>query len=582
MGKVTLIGAGPGDASLITVRGLEKLKHCDVVIYDRLASEELLDVVREDCILVYVGKKPGAHSMRQEEINRVLVDYGRKYDDVVRLKGGDPFVFGRGGEEILALAEAGIAYEVIPGITSAIAVPELAGIPVTHRGIARSFHVITGHTAEEGVTDDYESLAKLSGTLVFLMGLSNLEKITSELLRCGKSPGTPAAVIAEGATPYERIVHGMLSHIAERVRAAGLSSPVIILIGEVAAFDLRSKPEITGKGDGTAGDAAEAEPADEAKMAVEAASSGEAESVEAASAEAAEAVGAAQKAERYGVIATPRTLAAFRGRMEEAGKKIVPLVTMQTRRLAAYDMLKEKLAKLCDYDWVLFTSKQAVELFFEAVRGCGTDIRALAGIRFAVIGRGTKDALKEHGIFADFLPTHADTETFAREFAEELLGETAEKKGQESAVCADAEGHMRILFPHARQANPMTAELLREAGADVTELSVYDVEGKRCSDLSRLFELSDFVFFSASGVRAFFDEIKNGGHVIPEDCHFWCIGNPTREALVRELAVMRGCGADLAETEWDHAVYVAREASVDGLAKRILRGINETVDIGKQ
>lgn len=574
MGKVTLIGAGPGDASLITVRGLEKLKHCDVVIYDRLASEELLDVVREDCILVYVGKKPGAHSMRQEEINRVLVEYGGKYDDVVRLKGGDPFVFGRGGEEILALAEAGIAYEVIPGVTSAIAVPELAGIPVTHRGIARSFHVITGHTAEEGVTDDYESLAKLPGTLVFLMGLSNLEKITSELLRYGKSPGTPAAVIAEGATPYERIVRGTLSDIAERVRAAGLSSPVIILIGEVAAFDFRSKPEITGKGGGTAGDAAEAEPAVEAEAANEVKMA-----VEAASAEAAE---TAEKMERYGVIATPRTLAAFRGRMEEAGKRVVLLVTMQTRRLAAYDMLKEKLAKLCDYDWVLFTSKQAVELFFEAVRECGTDIRALAGIRFAVIGRGTKDALKEHGICADFLPTHADTETFAREFAEELLGETAEKKGQESAVCADAGGHMRILFPHARQANPMTAELLREAGADVTELSVYDVEGKRCSDLSRLFELSDFVFFSASGVRAFFDEIKNGGHVIPADCHFWCIGNPTREALVRELAVMRGCGADLAETEWDHAVYVAKEASVDGLAKRILRGINETVDIGKQ
>lgn len=531
MGKVTLIGAGPGDASLITVRGLEKLKRCDVVIYDRLASEELLDVVREDCILVYVGKKPGAHSMRQEEINRVLVEYGGKYDNVVRLKGGDPFVFGRGGEEILALAGAGIAYEVIPGVTSAIAVPELAGIPVTHRGLARSFHVITGHTAEEGVTDDYESLAKLSGTLVFLMGLSNLEKITAELLRYGKAPVTPAAVIAEGATPYERIVRGTLSDIAERVRAAELSSPVIIVIGEVADFSFRWEhdrrecaSEITGR-----------------------------------SAAAAESIAAAEKTERYGVVATPRTLSAFRRRMEEAGKRMVPLVTMQTRRLSAYDTLKEQMTRLSDYDWVLFTSKQAVELFFEAVRECGTDIRVLAGCRFAVIGRGTKDALKEHGICADFLPSHADTETFAGELAEALRREAVEKKGQGTCGHADAGEPVRILFPHAAQANSMTAELLREAGADVTELSVYDVEGKRCGDLSRLLEISDFVFFSASGVRAFFDEIKRGGYAIPGERGFWCIGNPTREALLYELSHLKD------GTSEGHKIHVAEDASVEGL-----------------
>lgn len=536
MGKVTLIGAGPGDASLITVRGLEKLKCCDVVIYDRLASEELLDVVREDCVLVYVGKKPGAHSMRQEEINRVLVEYGGKYDNVVRLKGGDPFVFGRGGEEILALAGAGIAYEVIPGVTSAIAVPELAGIPVTHRGLARSFHVITGHTAEEGMTDDYESLAKLSGTLVFLMGLSNLEKITAELLRYGKAPGTPAAVIAEGATPYERIVRGTLSDIAERVRAAELSSPVIIVIGEVADFSFRWENDRRESGGEIAGRSAAGE----------------------------ESITATEKTERYGVVATPRTLAAFRRRMEEAGKRIVPLVTMRTRRLPAYDTLKEQMTRLCDYDWVLFTSKQAVELFFEAVRECGTDIRVLAGCRFAVIGRGTKDALKEHGICADFLPSHADTETFAGELAEALRREAVEKKGQGTCGHADAGEPVRILFPHAAQTNPMTAELLREAGIAVTEVSVYDVEGKRCGDFSRLLEISDFVFFSASGVRAFFDGIKRGGYSIPGERGFWCIGNPTREALLYELSRLKD------GTSEGHKIHVAEDASVEGLVSFII------------
>ncbi len=506
------------------------------MIYDRLASEELLDVVREDCILVYVGKKPGAHSMRQEEINRVLVEYGGRYDNVVRLKGGDPFVFGRGGEEILALAGAGIAYEVIPGVTSAIAVPELAGIPVTHRGLARSFHVITGHTAEEGVTDDYEALAKLSGTLVFLMGLSNLEKITAELLRYGKAPGTPAAVIAEGATPYERIVRGTLSDIAERVRAAGLSSPVIIVIGEVADFSFRWEHDRRESGGEIAGRSAAGE----------------------------ESITAAEKTERYGVVATPRTLSAFRRRMEEAGKRMVPLVTMQTRRLPAYDTLKEQVTRLCDYDWVLFTSKQAVELFFEAVRECGTDIRVLAGCRFAVIGRGTKDVLKEHGICADFLPSHADTETFAGELAEALRREAVEKKGQETCGHVDEGEPVRILFPHAAQANPMTAELLREAGIAVTEVSVYDVEGKRCGDFSRLLEISDFVFFSASGVRAFFDGIKRGGYAVPGERGFWCIGNPTREALLYELSRLKN------GTSEGHKIHVAEEASVEGLVSFII------------
>lgn len=550
MGKVTLIGAGPGDASLITVRGLEKLKHCDVVIYDRLASEELLAAAREDCIFVYVGKKPGAHSMRQEEINRVLVEYGRKYENVVRLKGGDPFVFGRGGEEIMALAQAGIPYEVVPGVTSAIAVPGLAGIPVTHRGIARSFYVITGHTADDGAPEDYAALSKLSGTLVFLMGLSNLEKIAGELLIHGKSPDTPAAVIAEGATSYERIVRGTLSDIAERVRAAELSSPVVIVIGEVAKLSLRWEHDRREDGSGTA----------------ERGATGEGVTGVAAENDAAETgTAATEKKQRFGVTATMRTHTAFRSRMEEAGKRIVPLVTMRTERLAAYGELKERLAEPGNYDWILFTSKQAVELFFAAMREQEQDIRAFSHCRFAVIGQGTKDALKEHGIYADFVPTHADTETLAEEFAEALLGETAEKERQEACVCAAAGGHMHILFPHARQADPVTAARLREAGADVTELSVYDVKGNGCSGLLRIAELTDFAFFSASGVRAFFKELRARGYALPKGAQFWCIGNPTKEALLWELSRL---GKDVLDS---YPIHVSKEASVDGLADLILR-----------
>ncbi|MBD5544495.1 MAG: uroporphyrinogen-III C-methyltransferase [Lachnospiraceae bacterium] len=238
MQKVYLVGAGPGDKELITVKGLKLLKECDVVIYDRLASFELLEEVRADCIKVCVGKEPGRHSMSQEEINGLLVEYGQKYDKVVRLKGGDSFVFGRGGEEAEALQKAGLSFELVPGVTSAVAVPECAGIPVTHRGMSQSFHVITGHTkdGEHALTEDYHILAGLDGTLVFLMGLGNLKEITERLMAHGKDKTTPAAVIEKGTTSEERMVRGTLENIYGKVSRAGLSSPVVILIGKTAAL----------------------------------------------------------------------------------------------------------------------------------------------------------------------------------------------------------------------------------------------------------------------------------------------------------------------------------------------------------
>lgn len=526
MGMVTLIGAGPGDAGYITVKGLEKLKKCDVVIYDRLASEELLSAVREDCVCVYVGKKPGAHTMKQEEINRVLVDYATRYEDVVRLKGGDPFVFGRGGEEIQALMQAGIAYEVIPGVSSAVAVPELVGIPVTHRGIARSFHVITGHTKEDGtdtITEDYEALAQLSGTLVFLMGLAHIEQITGQLLKYKKAPDTPAAVIAEGATPFTRIVRGTLADIAERVRAEGLVSPVIIVIGETAAFDFRCRAACRENAPGAAGN-----------MLQHRATGQEAAFMR-----------------RCGVVGTEATLSAFSERMQEkrgsyAPFATVPLIVMQTKRLEGYDRLLAEVQRLASYDWIYLTSKQAVELFFEALREQQTDLRVLSACRFAVIGKGTREALLSHGIHADFMPSHADTETFANEFVR-MCRKTA------------------ILFPHAAQADKRTAERLREADIKLTECVIYDVIQKRCGDFARLTELTDLAFFSSSGVRAFFDELRKSGRSLPAECQIWCIGNPTRETVLQELKKQ---GASL-------ELHVAEEASVDGLAEAVSESLSK-------
>ena len=214
LGKVYLTGAGCGGAELLTLRARELISACDCLVYDDLIDEGILALAPPEAELVHVGKRAGRHSMRQEEINRVLVECAGRFAKVVRLKGGDPFVFGRGGEEFLALNAAGIECETVPGISSAIAIPELAGIPVTHRGLARSFHVVTAHTAGDGLPEDIDELAKLGGTLVFLMGLGRLEQLAAALIGAGMDPATPAAVVSGGNAKKPACVRAPILDIA--------------------------------------------------------------------------------------------------------------------------------------------------------------------------------------------------------------------------------------------------------------------------------------------------------------------------------------------------------------------------------
>ncbi len=239
-GCVILAGAGPGDPGLITVKSVEALRSCDAVVYDSLASEDFLKEVKPECEKIYVGKRAGHHSMKQEEINRILVEQAKIGRRVVRLKGGDPFVFGRGGEEILELQKEGIPYEVIPGVTSAVAALASAGIPITHRGMSRSFHVMTGHTRENGLPEDLEQFGRLSGTLVFLMGLSHVKEICESLIAQGRLPETPAAVIQSGTLPQQKVVRGTLTDIHEKCKEAGIASPAIIAVGDVTALRMES------------------------------------------------------------------------------------------------------------------------------------------------------------------------------------------------------------------------------------------------------------------------------------------------------------------------------------------------------
>jgi uroporphyrin-III C-methyltransferase len=240
-GIVYLVGAGPGDPDLMTVRGLRCLRRADAVVYDRLVSEEILAEAPPGAEKIYVGKEPGDCLWRQEEINALLISLAREGRAVVRLKGGDPFIFGRGAEEALACRAAGVPCEVVPGVTSAVSVPALAGIPLTHRGVAGGFAVVTGHCMGSDRLD-WAALARLD-TLVVLMGLARLTEITDLLQRHGRAPETPAAVISRGTLPDERVVVGTLADIAARAAEAGLAAPATVVIGEVVRLREQLAPE---------------------------------------------------------------------------------------------------------------------------------------------------------------------------------------------------------------------------------------------------------------------------------------------------------------------------------------------------
>ena len=367
-GKVYFIGAGPGDGGLITKRGGELLKTAEVLLYDRLANPALLSEVSDSCQCIPVGKREGEHTASQEEINELLLQKAGEGWRVVRLKGGDPFVFGRGGEEILALEKAGIPYEVIPGVTSAVGALETAGIPVTHRGMARSFHVITGHTAEEGIPDQFAQYAKLEGTLIFLMGIGNLEKITEQLLRYGKEPNTPAAIVEQGTTIRQRRIDGTLGTILETARRERVQAPAVLVVGEVAACHMLS-----------------------------------------------ENLPLAQC--RIGVTGTAHMVEELEPALRELGAWVYGAPYL---RIEPTDALSRRMPDWENIRWLVFTSANGVKQFFEQIHGLQMDVRAFSHMKYAVIGQGTADTLWKYGIKADYMPSGFTVRELAEGLAKEL------------------------------------------------------------------------------------------------------------------------------------------------------------------
>lgn len=367
-GKIILVGAGPGGKGLLTLRGLEALGEADAVVYDRLVSEEILSLIPSSAEKIDAGKSPGSHPVPQPEINRILVEKAEEGKTVVRLKGGDPFVFGRGGEELDIPAEKGIPFEVVPGVTSAVAALSEAGIPVTARGVASSFHVITGHQkGDEPLQIPFDALAKAGGTLVFLMGMGALPKLAEGLISAGMDPETPAAIVENGARPEQRKLLSTLARLPEEAAAMGLHSPAVIAVGAVCGlsgrYGWREKLPLHGQK-------------------IIAGRSGSAEG----------------KLLRL---------------LERMGASVYDLPLIRTDPLPG-----PVPPELLDSRWLTFSSKVGVRCFFARLLESGLDTRALSGVKIAAVGRATAAALREKGILPDLIPEQFDGEHLGKALAE--------------------------------------------------------------------------------------------------------------------------------------------------------------------
>ncbi|MHC4717732.1 MAG: uroporphyrinogen-III C-methyltransferase, partial [Planctomycetota bacterium] len=369
-GRVYLVGAGPGDPGLITVRGLEVLSEADVIVHDYLAPAELPARARPQAERIYVGKRAGKHTLSQDEINALLVDRARGGATVVRLKGGDPFVFGRGGEEALALAEAHVAFEVVPGVTAAVAAAAYAGIPVTHRGLAGGVALVTGHEApDKDRTDlDFQALADWPGTLAFYMGVSNLATICRELIAHGLDGDTPAAVVQWGTTPRQQTLTGTVTDLPRLAADADVKPPAIILIGHVVR--LRGKLQWF------------------------------------------------ERRRLFGrriVVTRPRAQAAgLTDRLRRLGADVLELPAIRIEPPDDPKPLEDAAAEAGAFDWILFTSVNGVDAFFAALRRLGADSRALGGVGVGSIGPATTERLGRYGIRPDAQPAEFTSAELAR------------------------------------------------------------------------------------------------------------------------------------------------------------------------
>ncbi|MCC8137504.1 MAG: uroporphyrinogen-III C-methyltransferase [Clostridiales bacterium] len=508
-GRVFLVGAGPSDPGLFTLKGKQVLESADVVVYDALAGQGILSMIPDTAEAINVGKRANHHIMPQEQISKLLVQKAQEGKRVVRLKGGDPFLFGRGGEEIEELIRAGIPFEVVPGVTSAFAVPAYQGIPVTHRDFCSSVHIITGHKRAEvnGLNIDFEALIRTKGTLVFLMGVSALGDICQGLLAAGMNPDTPAALLMQGTTAHQRRIVATVATLEEEVKQQGFCTPAIIVVGEVCAL-----AEQFSWAD------ADHQPLGGVKV----------------------------------LLTRPKELISeTAAKLRAKGAEVLEFPAIRTERIPHNERLSQALFELDSYQWIVFTSPTGVRIFFEEMAERGIDCRALGNAKFAVIGGGTKKALAEHGFYADLMPDVYDAWHLGRALRNitdfDCSSNSENKGGNGNSNCVN---RPRILIPRAALGSP---ELIEELGDGflVDDIQTYETryETSRFVDLQKEFAEGtiDYVMFtSASTVRGFAGAV---GEIDYTKVNALCIGKQT-EAAAKEFGMK---------------TFVAKKSSIDSL-----------------
>jgi uroporphyrinogen III methyltransferase / synthase len=482
-GWVALVGAGPGDPGLITVRGRELLAMADAVVIDRLGTEALVALFRPAARVIDAGKSPGRQALTQDEINALLVELAGQGLGVVRLKGGDPFVFGRGGEEAMAVHAAGIPLEVVPGITSSIAAPGAAGIPVTHRAVATSFTVVTGHEdpTKPSEQTDWAALAATPGTLVILMGMGRLAAIAARLIAAGRPADQPAAVVQWGTLPRQRSVIATLGTIADAVTAAGLGNPAVVVVGDVASLgpeiDWRGRRPLTG---------------------------------------------------RSVVVTRARAQASdLRRRLEELGAEVIELPVIRIAPIADPPGLEGVLDRLGDYRMVVLTSVNGVEAFVALLAARGRDVRAIhQDARIVAIGPATAARLEAAGLRPDLVP-------------DEFVAE-----GILAALADDDLAGVPVLVARARGARPTLIEGLAGRGARVDELELYEAvaDDPDETQIQRALE-ADFVTFTASSTVIRFVGIVGPGRAAGMTGRAISIG-PVTSATLRDASIPVSAEAD--------------------------------------
>lgn len=491
-GKVWLVGAGPGDAMLMTIKGRKVLEEADVIVYDSLVGDSILSALPHGAQLINVGKRASRHTMPQERINELLLSLAQEGKKVVRLKGGDPFLFGRGGEELELLAENGIPYEVVPGVTSPLAVSAYNGIPVTHRDYTSSLHIITGHKrAGKDYDIDFEALVRTKGTLVFLMGVHALRDICDGLLKGGMDPDMPAAILQKGTTAGQKRIVATVSTLADEVDRKGIETPAIIVVGRVCEladrFQWYEKLPLEG----------------------------------------------------WKVVLTRP--AGMISRMAEklriAGAEVLELPSIETVPRGPDERLDEALHNIGSYQWLVLTSPTGVKVLRKNMDRLEMDVRSLALVKIAVIGRGTEREFRKLGIYPDMIPSRYDGDTLGRELAELV------REGD------------RILIPRAAVGNKKLVEYLEKAGAVVDDVPTYDTVPARRGvvDEKELFsrgEINCAVFTSASTVRGFVQATEGLDYSKVKAA---CIGRQTEAAAA-------GFGME---------TYVAEEATMNSLLKLV-------------